>query len=93
MMVRRLSQDEMRSEVFRSLRPAGLSAIHWISEWCLDAPGGRRGVVRFRAVFSGGAPDRAPDRVWEFVAPADSLSPERIDTNVLEFHVIYGRLD
>ena len=92
-MVRQLSQDEMRSEVFRSLRPAGLRAIYWISEWCLDAPGGRRGVVRFRAVFDGRAPDEPPDRLWEFATPADAASPRRIDSHVLEFHIIYGRAD
>jgi hypothetical protein len=91
--VRRLSQDEMRSEVFRSLRPEGLKAIHWISEWSLDSPAGRRGIVRFRAVFDGHAPDRAPPRLWEFAMPADGHVPQRIDTHVLEFHIIYGRTD
>jgi hypothetical protein len=91
-MVRQLSQDDMRSEVFRSLRPAGLRAIQWISEWSLDAPTGRRGIVRFRATFIGPAPERAPEALWQYVMPADARCPKRIDRNVLEFHVMYGRL-
>ena len=53
----------------------------------------RHSEARFRAVFDGRAPDEPPDRLWEFATPADAASPRRIDSHVLEFHIIYGRAD
>jgi hypothetical protein len=86
--VKAISQAEMRAQVFRTLLPGGLRAIHWLDEWPIDTPRGRHGVVRFRAVFNGPAPHISTAGLWDFATPAE---PEQVDENVLEFHLIYDR--